>query len=114
MPVNLPWHWCKHVSRRVAITSAPDASGLFKAEYLKHLKQTSASCAGLVGNLVGVAPATAVFMAVYEPIKQEVAKRVPDNRSFLGPLTAGAASGLAASLIRVPTEVVKQRMQSGE
>jgi solute carrier family 25 (mitochondrial S-adenosylmethionine transporter), member 26 len=71
------------------------------------------SFAGLVGNLVGVAPATAVFMAVYEPIKQEVAKRVPDNRSFLGPLTAGAASGLAASLIRVPTEVVKQRMQSG-
>jgi solute carrier family 25 S-adenosylmethionine transporter 26 len=70
--------------------------------------------AGLVGNLLGVAPATAVFMAVYEPIKQEVAKRVPDNRSFLGPLTAGAASGLAASLIRVPTEVVKQRMQSGE
>lgn len=62
---------------------------------------------------MGVAPATAVFMAVYEPIKQEVAKRVPDNRSFLGPLTAGAASGLAASLIRVPTEVVKQRMQSG-
>ena len=66
-----------------------------------------------MGNLVGVAPATAVFMAVYEPIRQGVEKRVPANRNFLAPLTAGAASGLAASLIRVPTEVVKQRMQSG-
>lgn len=70
--------------------------------------------AGVWGNLAGVAPATAVFMAVYEPIKQEVTKRVPADRAFLGPLAAGAASGLAASLIRVPTEVVKQRMQSGE
>lgn len=85
---------------------------------------TSAPCAapanthfskptGVLGNLAGVAPATAVFMAVYEPIKQEVTKRVPSDHAFLGPLIAGAASGLAASLIRVPTEVVKQRMQSG-
>ncbi|EXB24794.1 hypothetical protein L484_005173 [Morus notabilis] len=29
-------------------------------------------------------------------------------------LTAGAVGGLAASLIRVPTEVVKQRMQTGQ
>lgn len=68
---------------------------------------------GLLGNLVGVAPSTAVFMAVYEPMKQAVSERVPADRSFLGPMIAGAASGLAASLIRVPTEVVKQRMQSG-
>lgn len=33
---------------------------------------------------------------------------------MLAPLIAGATSGLVASLIRVPTEVVKQRMQSGE
>ena len=35
-------------------------------------------------------------------------------RSFLAPLGAGAAAGLAASFIRVPTEVVKQRLQSGQ
>ncbi|RWW18736.1 hypothetical protein GW17_00017259 [Ensete ventricosum] len=29
-------------------------------------------------------------------------------------LTAGAIGGVAASLIRVPTEVVKQRMQTGQ
>lgn len=28
-------------------------------------------------------------------------------------MAAGAGSGLVASLIRVPTEVIKQRMQSG-
>lgn len=37
----------------------------------------------------------------------------PDTRHILAPLVAGASSGLAASFIRVPTEVVKQRMQSG-
>lgn len=71
--------------------------------------------AGLWGNLVGVAPSTAIFMAVYEPIKQAVHNRSSsDKRHILAPLVAGASSGLAASLIRVPTEVVKQRMQSGE
>ena len=45
--------------------------------------------------------------------RQAVAARVPEDRSFLGPLVAGMGAGLAASLIRVPTEVVKQRMQSG-
>ena len=44
---------------------------------------------------------------------QAVTERVPADRQFLGPLVAGAASGLVASFVRVPTEVVKQRMQSG-
>ena len=69
---------------------------------------------GVWGNLVGVAPASAVFMAVYEPVKQAVIKSQPSDRAFLGPLTAGVAAGLASSVIRVPTEVVKTRMQTGE
>ena len=60
------------------------------------------------GNLVGVAPATAAFMAVYEPAKKALAERCGQQASFLG---AGAIAGVTASLIRVPTEVVKQRMQ---
>ena len=70
--------------------------------------------AGVWGNLAGVAPASAVFMAIYEPIKAALNERVPENRSFLAPLGAGSAAGLAASVIRVPTEVVKQRLQSGK
>lgn len=70
--------------------------------------------AGVWGNLTGVAPASAVFMAVYEPVKKAVIASQPDERSFLGPLAAGVAAGLASSIIRVPTEVVKTRMQTGE
>jgi hypothetical protein len=61
------------------------------------------------GNLVGVAPATAIFMAVYEPTKVALTERYSPQAAFLG---AGALSGLVASLVRVPTEVIKQRMQA--
>ena len=70
--------------------------------------------AGVWGNLVGVAPASAIFMAVYEPVKQAVTAAVPPERSFLGPLAAGVAAGLASSVVRVPTEVIKTRMQTKE
>ncbi len=33
---------------------------------------------------------------------------------YLGSMVAGAAAGTASSLIRVPTEVIKQRLQTGE
>lgn len=70
--------------------------------------------AGLAGNLVGVLPASAVFVGVYEPTKQKLLKMFPENLSALAQLTAGALGGAASSLIRVPTEVVKQRMQTGQ
>ncbi|XP_057495126.1 S-adenosylmethionine carrier 1, chloroplastic/mitochondrial-like isoform X4 [Actinidia eriantha] len=67
---------------------------------------------GLAGNLAGVLPASAMFVGVYEPTKQKLLKILPENLSAVAHLTAGAIGGLAASLIRVPTEVVKQRMQT--
>ena len=70
--------------------------------------------AGVWGNLAGVAPASAVFIAIYEPVKAALNSRVSEERSFLAPLGAGSAAGIAASVIRVPTEVVKQRLQSGQ
>jgi solute carrier family 25 (mitochondrial S-adenosylmethionine transporter), member 26 len=54
---------------------------------------------------------------VYEPVKQAVYSRrdlSKDDAEFWGPVVAGMAAGLAASLTRVPTEVVKQRLQTGE
>ncbi|KAK6938238.1 Mitochondrial substrate/solute carrier [Dillenia turbinata] len=69
---------------------------------------------GLAGNLVGVLPASAIFVGVYEPTKQKLLKTFPENYSALAHLTAGAIGGAASSLIRVPTEVVKQRMQTGQ
>ena len=54
------------------------------------------------GNLVGVAPASAIFMAVYEPVKARLTEVVPQQQAFLA---AGAIAGLAASFVRAPTEV---------
>eukprot|EP00850_Spirogloea_muscicola_P008034 SM000042S15301 [mRNA] locus=s42:191846:203002:+ [translate_table: standard] len=69
---------------------------------------------GLSGNLAGVLPASAIFVGVYEPLKQKLLRIFPEHLSVAAHLTAGAAGGLAASLVRVPTEVVKQRMQTGQ
>ncbi|XP_050206839.1 S-adenosylmethionine carrier 1, chloroplastic/mitochondrial [Mercurialis annua] len=69
---------------------------------------------GLGGNIAGVLPASALFVGVYEPTKQKLLRMFPENLSAVAHLTAGAIGGLAASLIRVPTEVVKQRMQTGQ
>ncbi|KAK9023686.1 hypothetical protein V6N11_003893 [Hibiscus sabdariffa] len=69
---------------------------------------------GLGGNLVGVLPASAIFLGVYEPAKQKLLKTFPENLSAFAHLTAGALGGAASSLVRVPTEVVKQRMQTGQ
>ncbi|XP_062160004.1 S-adenosylmethionine carrier 1, chloroplastic/mitochondrial-like isoform X2 [Alnus glutinosa] len=69
---------------------------------------------GLAGNLAGVLPASAIFVGVYEPTKQKLLKSFPENLSALAHLTAGAIGGAASSLVRVPTEVVKQRMQTGQ
>ncbi|GMI90768.1 SAM TRANSPORTER1, S-adenosylmethionine carrier 1 [Hibiscus trionum] len=69
---------------------------------------------GLGGNLAGVLPASAIFLGVYEPTKQKLLKTFPENLSAFAHLTAGALGGAASSLIRVPTEVVKQRMQTGQ
>jgi solute carrier family 25 S-adenosylmethionine transporter 26 len=45
--------------------------------------------AGVWGNLVGVAPSSAIFMAFYEPVKQAVHKAVSEDQQYLGPVVAG-------------------------
>ncbi|KAK1259383.1 hypothetical protein QJS04_geneDACA005469 [Acorus gramineus] len=69
---------------------------------------------GLAGNLAGVLPASAIFVGVYEPSKQKLLKIFPEHLSAVAHLTAGAIGGVFSSLVRVPTEVVKQRMQTGQ
>ncbi|KAK9826574.1 hypothetical protein WJX74_003521 [Apatococcus lobatus] len=95
-------------TRMQAVTSGAPIGELLKGGGLRALYS------GLWGNLVGVAPASAIFLCVYEPIKKAVCQGLPEDRQFFGPIVAGASAGLAASLVRVPTEVVKQRMQTGE
>lgn len=69
---------------------------------------------GLAGNIAGVLPASALFVGVYEPVKQKLLEILPENLSSVAHLTAGVVGGATASLVRVPTEVVKQRMQTGQ
>lgn len=69
---------------------------------------------GLGGNLAGVLPASAIFVGVYEPVKKKLLEIFPDNYNAFAHLLAGTAGGAMASLVRVPTEVVKQRMQTGQ
>ncbi|KAL2609044.1 hypothetical protein R1flu_027617 [Riccia fluitans] len=69
---------------------------------------------GLGGNIAGVLPASALFIGVYEPAKRKLLEIFPDHLSSVAHLSAGAIGGATASLIRVPTEVVKQRMQTGQ
>jgi len=67
---------------------------------------------GLAGNIFGVIPASAIFMGVYEPLKRLVAES--GGSPLAAQFVAATAAGTAASLVRVPTEVVKQRMQMGQ
>ncbi len=53
-------------------------------------------------------------MAFYEPVKHWVYRNTEEDKHWLGPVIAGAAAGAAASLTRVPTEVIKQRLQTRE
>jgi hypothetical protein len=65
---------------------------------------------GLAGNIAGVIPASALFMGVYEPLKRAVLAE--GHSPLTAQFVAATAAGTAASLVRVPTEVVKQRMQA--
>jgi len=88
------------------------ARGGAKVNWTKHLYK------GLGGNLAGVMPATAVFFAVYEPAKQVLLPATGEQRpagyATGAHLAAAASACLASSLIRVPTEVIKTRMQTGQ
>ncbi|XP_051139588.1 S-adenosylmethionine carrier 1, chloroplastic/mitochondrial-like isoform X2 [Andrographis paniculata] len=69
---------------------------------------------GLTANLAGVIPASALFIGVYEPTKQKLLNIFPENFSAVAHLVAGAVGGAASSIVRVPTEVIKQRIQTGQ
>ncbi|XP_072998648.1 S-adenosylmethionine carrier 1, chloroplastic/mitochondrial isoform X1 [Typha latifolia] len=85
-----------------------------QAVHGRNIIQWKGLYSGLAGNLAGVLPASAVFLGTYEPTKQKLLKIFPENLSALAHLTAGAIGGAASSIIRVPTEVVKQRVQTGQ
>ena len=68
---------------------------------------------GLLGGLVGHVPSSALFFAVYETTRVLYLEPVLGVGSAQSQLIASALGNVAASTIRVPTVVVKTRLQSG-
>jgi solute carrier family 25 S-adenosylmethionine transporter 26 len=69
---------------------------------------------GLSAAAAGSAPGAALFFSTYETMKHTLLKldqvRLPDPVVHM---TAASCGEVMACLVRVPTEVVKQRMQAG-
>uniref|UniRef100_A0A7S2E6B2 S-adenosylmethionine transporter n=1 Tax=Ditylum brightwellii TaxID=49249 RepID=A0A7S2E6B2_9STRA len=72
---------------------------------------------GLGAAAAGSAPGAALFFSVYETLKPQVASLqsqhecIPDNPAFCH-MSAASAGEAMACLVRVPTEVIKSKMQT--
>ncbi|KAI9342884.1 mitochondrial carrier domain-containing protein [Obelidium mucronatum] len=82
------------------------AAGGFKGVY-----------AGLSSAAIGSAPGAAAFFSMYELLKRKLNHSIGDDsgkRRVLIHMLAASGGEVTACIIRVPTEVVKQRMQAGQ
>ncbi|KAJ2786239.1 S-adenosylmethionine transporter [Coemansia javaensis] len=66
---------------------------------------------GLSSAIVGSAPGAAVFFVTYEQTKAALAW-LPEHQQPAAHMAAASLGEVAACLVRVPTEVVKQRLQA--
>ncbi|KAJ2768381.1 hypothetical protein IWQ56_002338 [Coemansia nantahalensis] len=67
---------------------------------------------GLSSAIIGSAPGAAAFFLMYEKTKAAFSD-LPARHQPLVHMVAAATGEVAACLVRVPTEVVKQRLQAG-
>ena len=71
--------------------------------------------AGISATLIFQGPATAIYFGTYEFVKKSARDmQLPAQYAPAVHLTAGAASEIANSVLVVPMEVVKSRLQLGE
>ena len=77
------------------------------------LESVPALYSGLLGSLAGHVPSSALFFAIYETSKVYWLEPMFGQGAVAAQLLASALGNLGASTIRVPTEVVKTRLQSG-
>jgi solute carrier family 25 S-adenosylmethionine transporter 26 len=72
--------------------------------------------AGLPSVLFGSAPSAAFFFITYDGVKRSLlpsAEEASKTRTFVAHSTASTLGEIAACVVRVPTEVIKQRAQAG-
>lgn len=67
---------------------------------------------GVIPGVIGIVPAAAVYMLTFQALKARLTRRLPRARNVAIALAAGLGD-VAASLVRVPCEVLKQRLQVG-
>eukprot|EP00899_Mesostigma_viride_P021890 jgi/Mesvir1/29702/Mv00935-RA.1 len=96
-------------------TRASMAGGANMAACMRHIVATRGVpglYTGLLGSMATSAPSTGVFVTVYETVKAALTKAAPATTPF-APMVAALVGNMVASVVRVPPEVVKQRVQMG-
>lgn len=68
---------------------------------------------GVVPGIAGIVPAAALYMAAFQTAKGAICDRLPRRFRSVGVAMAAGLADLAASLVRVPCERLKQRLQVG-
>lgn len=68
---------------------------------------------GVVPGILGIVPAAAVYMLTFQSLKSRLSKRFPRRRNDAVIIASAAVGDVLASLVRVPCEVLKQRLQIG-
>lgn len=89
-------------------TRCQAAEGFFKAGGFSGIYR------GLGAAALGSAPGAALFFSTYETVKPLARRAFGEDRPVAVQGFAASAGECMACLVRVPTEVVKQRMQMGE
>lgn len=69
---------------------------------------------GVGASVSGQVPAGAIKLAVYETASQWARKRWPDGNQSTIELVSAAVAFVACSVVLIPSEVLKQRMQAGQ
>lgn len=68
---------------------------------------------GVAPAIAASAPCAAVFFGAYDSFKRVLTKNLPDDYASVAHAGAAAGADLTQSVVRVPFEVVKQRVQAG-
>lgn len=68
---------------------------------------------GVVPGVAGIVPAAAVYMLTFQTLKSRLGRQFPRRRNDAVVAVSAALGDVAASLVRVPCEVLKQRLQVG-
>lgn len=68
---------------------------------------------GVVPGVAGIVPAAAVYMLTFQTLRAQLGKRFPRRKNDVVVAVSAALGDVAASLVRVPCEVLKQRLQVG-